>query len=92
MFPTLLQLLQYIKEVIIINYMVISGFHLPQIVKWRTKNHIIYRLALARVVPEEKVTDFRKYPLSLFIMRVKKDDGSLNNIKIMTMKDKMGTR
>lgn len=49
-------------------------------------------MALARVVPEEKVSDFRKYPLSLFIMRVKKDDGTLNNIKIMTMKDKMGTR
>lgn len=25
-------------------------------------------------------------------MRVKKDDGTLNNIRIMTMKDKMGTR
>jgi len=49
-------------------------------------------LALARIVPEKKIEDFRKYPLSLFIMRVKKDDGTLNNIKIMTMKDKMGTR
>lgn len=47
---------------------------------------------MARVVPEDKVTEFRKYPVSLFIMRVKKDDGTLNNIKIMTMKDKMGTR
>ncbi|CAD8090074.1 unnamed protein product [Paramecium sonneborni] len=49
-------------------------------------------LTLARIVPENKIEEFKKFPLSLFIMRVKKDDGTLNNIKIMTMKDKMGTR
>ena len=69
-----------------------SGFLQLRIAKWRIFIIQLFRLVLARVVPENKIEEFKKYPLSLFIMRVKKDDSTLNNIKIIAMKEKMGTR
>lgn len=51
-------------------------------------------IVLARIIPREALgkSEIKKYPLSLFILRVKDDQRKLNNITIMTLKDKMGTR
>jgi alkylation response protein AidB-like acyl-CoA dehydrogenase len=51
-------------------------------------------LALARIVDvntaELKPEEIRKIPVSLFLLKTRKRDGSLNGIQIIKMKDKLG--
>lgn len=54
-------------------------------------------LALARIIPydiskELKPEEIKKIPLSLFFLKTRKKNGVLNNIEIIRMKDKLGTR
>ena len=52
-------------------------------------------LTLAKVIPEDtKPTpaEISKLPLSMFMAKIRGDDGELNNIEIVRLKDKLGTR
>ena len=53
-------------------------------------------LALARIVDEKNTElrpeEIRKIPVSLFLLKTRRKDGSLNGIQIIKMKDKLGNR
>lgn len=52
-------------------------------------------LTLAKIVPPNTSLtqqEVAKLPLSMFYARIRNDDGELNNIEIVRLKDKLGTR
>lgn len=53
-------------------------------------------LALAKIIPEGQkdlsTESLQKLPLSLFYVEMRASDGQLNNMEIIRMKDKLGTR
>lgn len=52
-------------------------------------------LGLAKILPKgmkPTVENLRNIKVSLFFIRLRNDDGSLNNMEIIRLKDKLGTR
>ena len=52
-------------------------------------------LALAKILPEgvePTVDNLKKIKVSLFFVKMRDSDGNMNNMEIIRLKDKLGTR